>query len=190
MTGSALFNTFTTRSLPRPRGWTAGRHDLRALAPVSSARARVDPASGLGSRARRSLFRARAGGPNINEGNGSAVESLPRARGWTADADHDGRVCGVSSARARVDRSSSSGGPRRSRLFRARAGGPQNTQRGTFKTMSLPRARGWTDAVGGRRRVPYVSSARARVDRSSSSGGPRRSRLFRTRRGWNPFGIR
>ena len=175
-------------SLPRARGWTVVVGDGSFHPVVSSACARVDPSSRVSRSVQACLFRARAGGPVAEEPVERISQSLPRARGWTVDVRDGLRIHHVSSARARVDPGTNTACGSRRRLFRARAGGPDEWGMISGGKQSLPRARGWTRAAVIQEVSLVVSSARARVDPTRSCWTRWRRRLFRARAGGTRLG--
>ena len=179
-----LSSTSSRQGLFRARG---GGPKFRVTYPVgdhvSSARARVDPLGTTSPTPTTSLFRARAGGPWNISIRADLGESLPRARGWTQDHHARGLARIVSSARARVDPGTNTACGSRRRLFRARAGGPDEWGMISGGKQSLPRARGWTRAAVIQEVSLVVSSARARVDPTRSCWTRWRRRLFRARAG-------
>jgi hypothetical protein len=161
--------------LPRTRGCTGRGVFQYAHRRVSPAHARMhlsrraDPSSGP------RISRARADAPNTKSSAPSGTQYLPRTRGCTGHHVGGEHGAGVSPARARMHRWSSTTPGRPISISRARADAPVTAWPDPVAIVCLPRTRGCT--VGGVRggHQAVVSPAHARMHRSAGKA-PRSSR--------------
>ncbi len=170
-------------SSPRSRGWSRAAGGLVAGLAVVPALAGVVPTPAPPPTRIVSRPRARGGGPSSTSAGASFGSSSPRSRGWSPDREDRRDEHDVVPALAGVV----PGRPRRTTgrasRPRARGGGPGFTGLVSWRVMSSPRSRGWSQRRHAPERGRLVVPALAGVVPRSTAGGSARHGRPRARGG-------
>ena len=162
--GSVAMRRTSHVSPPRARGWTRDAARSNHEFAVSPACAGMDPALTIAQADIQSLPRVRGDGPLGRVGHALHHTSPPRARGWTRGGDGGAGAAHVSPACAGMDPPPRRRARPRRSLPRVRGDGPKHSRNRALRTLSPPRARGWTRGQRLRAPLPIVSPACAGMD--------------------------
>ena len=171
----------TAAAPPHTRGWTLNPSRQASRGPGSPAHAGMDPGLRMHEGRQGRLPRTRGDGPRWTRSNPRRSAAPPHTRGWTR-LEHQGTsLAHGSPAHAGMD-PRPAGRPRFwRRLPRTRGDGPGLDTGSDALNAAPPHTRGWTPAVGRRRRGSAGSPAHAGMDPPLVLAPPRMRWLPRTR---------